>query len=54
MKVLTNSLAATDVVAVHAGYAKRRKALLKAGVILYEMQRHPAQVKRLERKKNAF
>jgi phosphatidylserine/phosphatidylglycerophosphate/cardiolipin synthase-like enzyme len=30
---------ATDVVAVHAGYAKRRKALLEAGVRLFEMKR---------------
>ncbi|HHX33873.1 MAG TPA: phospholipase D family protein [Gammaproteobacteria bacterium] len=51
VKVLTNSLSATDVAAVHAGYAKRRKALLKSGVILYEMQRHPTQVKRMKRKK---
>ena len=51
VKVLTNSLAATDVAAVHAGYAKRRKALLKAGVVLYEMQRHPTQVKQMKRKK---
>ncbi|MCK9533495.1 MAG: phospholipase D family protein [Pseudomonas sp.] len=51
VKVLTNSLAATDVIPVHAGYAKRRKALLKSGVILYEMQRHPTQTKPLKRKK---
>lgn len=51
VKVLTNSLSATDVAIVHAGYAKRRKALLKAGVTLYEMQRHPTQVKRMKRKK---
>ncbi|HTN66176.1 MAG TPA: phospholipase D family protein, partial [Burkholderiaceae bacterium] len=37
--VLTNSLEATDVVAVHAGYAKRRKPLLEAGVRLFEMKR---------------
>jgi putative cardiolipin synthase len=37
--VLTNSLEATDVVAVHAGYAKRRKPLLQAGVALFEMKR---------------
>jgi cardiolipin synthase C len=37
--VLTNSLEATDVPAVHAGYAKRRKQLLEAGVELYEMKR---------------
>jgi putative cardiolipin synthase len=37
--VLTNSLAATDVAAVHAGYAKWRRPLLEAGVRLYEMKR---------------
>jgi putative cardiolipin synthase len=36
--VLTNSLEATDVAAVHAGYAKRRKPLLKAGIALFEMK----------------
>jgi putative cardiolipin synthase len=39
VRVLTNSLASTDVAAVHAGYAKRRKALLQAGVELYEVKR---------------
>lgn len=34
--ILTNSLAATDVAAVHAGYAKWRKPLLEAGIKLYE------------------
>jgi putative cardiolipin synthase len=38
VRVLTNSLAATDVPAVHAGYAKRRCDLLKAGVQLYELK----------------
>lgn len=38
VRVLTNSLAATDVVAVHGGYARRRKALLEAGVELFEMK----------------
>lgn len=36
--VLTNSLQATDVAAVHSGYAKYRKPLLKAGVELYELK----------------
>ena len=36
--VLTNSLAATDVSAVHAGYARQRKALLAGGVHLYELR----------------
>ncbi len=39
LKVLTNSLDATDVAAVHAGYAKRRKPLLEAGIKIYEMKR---------------
>ncbi|HXK10225.1 MAG TPA: phospholipase D-like domain-containing protein [Vicinamibacteria bacterium] len=38
-RVLTNSLAATHVTAVHAGYAKRRVALLRSGVRLLELQR---------------
>lgn len=38
IRVLTNSFAANDVAAVHAGYAPRRKALLKAGVELYELK----------------
>jgi putative cardiolipin synthase len=39
VRVLTNSLEATDVPAVHAGYAKHRKSLLEAGVALYELRR---------------
>jgi putative cardiolipin synthase len=39
IKVLTNALEATDVPFVHAGYSKRRKALLKAGIKLYELRR---------------
>jgi len=38
VSVLTNSLAATDVAAVHAGYARYRPALLKAGIALYELK----------------
>ena len=38
VRVLTNSLAATDVTPVHAGYAKRRCDLLRAGVELYELK----------------
>ena len=38
VSVVTNSLAATDVVAVHGGYAKYRKRLLKAGVTLFELK----------------
>jgi putative cardiolipin synthase len=37
--VLTNSLAATDVAAVHTGYARERRELLAGGVELFEMKR---------------
>jgi phosphatidylserine/phosphatidylglycerophosphate/cardiolipin synthase-like enzyme len=37
--VVTNSLAATDVLAVHGGYARRRRRLLRAGVELRELKR---------------
>ncbi|NYT77722.1 phospholipase D family protein [Alcaligenaceae bacterium] len=43
VRILTNSLEATDVAAVHAGYAKRRKPLLEAGVKLYELRRLPSE-----------
>ena len=38
VRVLTNSLVANDVPLVHAGYARYRVALLKAGVELYELK----------------
>lgn len=47
--VLTNSLQATDVAAVHSGYAKYRKPLLKAGVNLYELQPNHAVPKTKDR-----
>ena len=37
VRLLTNSLAATDESAVHAGYAKHRQTLLKAGVHIFEL-----------------
>lgn len=37
VRILTNSLASNDVSAVHAGYSKYRRTLLKAGVRLYEL-----------------
>ncbi|MDM0110818.1 phospholipase D family protein [Variovorax sp. J22R133] len=42
VRVLTNSLAATDVGPVHAGYAKYRKQLLEAGITIYELKRGAA------------
>ncbi|PNK61811.1 phospholipase D family protein [Psychrobacter sp. FDAARGOS_221] len=38
VKILTNSFNATDVAAVHAGYAQWRLPLLKAGVEIYELK----------------
>lgn len=38
VRVFTNSLASTDVPAVHSAYARLRPALLDAGVDLYEMR----------------
>jgi len=38
VRVLTNSLASTDVPAVHAGYQQYRRALLEAGVELHELK----------------
>lgn len=40
VSVLTNSLASNDVPTVHAGYARYRRALLRAGVKLHEYQRY--------------
>ncbi len=41
IRVLTNSLAATDVLAVHGAYARYRKALVGAGVSLHELKPEP-------------
>jgi len=49
VKVLTNSLASTDVTVVHAGYARYRKPLLRAGIELYELNKKTAKSSR-----NAF
>jgi putative cardiolipin synthase len=38
VSVITNSLAATDVVAVHGGYAGYRPKLLRAGIGLFELK----------------
>lgn len=45
--VLTNSLAATDVLAVHGRYARYRRRLLKAGVAMYELKRGGQEGQRL-------
>jgi putative cardiolipin synthase len=52
LRVLTNSLAATDVGAVHAGYAKRREELLRSGVKLYELKPDPLENQAREKAKS--
>ena len=42
VRMLTNSLEATDVLPVHAGYAKYRKRMLRAGVKLFELRSQAA------------
>ena len=39
VRILTNSLASNDVALVHAGYSNYRKALLRGGVELYELNK---------------
>lgn len=41
--VVTNSLAANDVVTVHSGYARYREPLLRGGVALYELRARPGE-----------
>ena len=43
VRVLTNSLAATDAAAVHIGYSKYRKRLLAAGVEIHELRPEPGE-----------
>jgi putative cardiolipin synthase len=50
VRILTNSLASTDVGIVHSGYAKYRKELLSAGVELYEMNKLLTPQQRKEKK----
>ncbi|MGW8192859.1 MAG: phospholipase D family protein [Desulforhopalus sp.] len=48
VRILTNSLASNDVSLVHSGYAKYRRALLKMGVELYELNSNLAKETRKE------
>jgi putative cardiolipin synthase len=49
VRILTNSLASTDVAVVHAGYARYRRDLLRAGVELYELDRQMTRQERREK-----
>ncbi len=50
VRILTNSLASNDVGIVHSGYSKYRKALLRGGVELYEMNKKLTRAQRKEQK----
>ena len=51
VRIFTNSLASTHASVVHAGYAKRREDLLRAGVQLYEVKTTAARDARHEKVK---
>jgi cardiolipin synthase C len=48
VRILTNSLSSNDVAVVHTGYSRHRKALLRMGVELYELNK---ELDKEERKK---
>ena len=48
--ILTNSFASNDVAVVYAGYAKYRKALLEAGVDLYEYKPNSVLIKQAKQR----
>jgi putative cardiolipin synthase len=50
VRILTNSLASTDVDIVHAGYKKYRRKLLKSGVELYELNKKLTRRQRKDKK----
>ena len=50
VKILTNSLSSNDVAIVHAGYAKYREDLLRAGVELYEVNKRLTRAQRKQKK----
>jgi len=50
VKILTNSLSSNDVGIVHAGYSNYRRALLRNGVELYEMNKKLTRAQRKDKK----
>jgi putative cardiolipin synthase len=54
VRILTNSLASNDVPIVHCGYSKYRRALVRAGVEVYEFDSHqPIAIRRLNGRSRA-
>jgi putative cardiolipin synthase len=47
VRVVTNTLAANDVTAVHSGYARYRRKLLESGVIVHELKNTPGEKSRI-------
>jgi putative cardiolipin synthase len=54
VRILTNSLSSTDVSAVHAGYARYRKALLRMGVELHELNKDLSKEERKKMKEGGI
>ena len=54
IRIMTNAMEATDVLAVHAGYAKYRLPLLQQGISLYEMRREGGDGDRAKEKAGPF
>lgn len=50
VRVLTNSLASTDVIVVHAGYGQYRRDMLRAGIELYEFNKKLSKEDKKEKK----
>lgn len=50
VRILTNSLASNDVTLVHAGYARYRRDMLRAGIELYEVDKKLTRKDRKEKK----
>jgi putative cardiolipin synthase len=53
IRVLTNSLASSDVAPVYAGYSKYRQELLRGGVRLYELKGKPQKEKDADRERQS-
>jgi putative cardiolipin synthase len=50
VRIVTNSMASTDVTLVHGGYSKYRREMLRAGIELYEMNKKLTREQRKEKK----
>lgn len=53
VRILTNSLSSNDVTLVHAGYARYRREMLRAGIELYEVDKKTTRRERKGKKESA-